>query len=733
MTEAFYAIFGAAVTTVSALACGLIVFRLLGLVLRRMEHLVLAYFTGAACLSWLVFGLAALQVARKGVFLALALGLVFAAYRQGRPEFAKSGGVRIPRRLALFSSVAMAPFFLLYLFTAWAPEVSYDGSTYHLGNVLRYWAHHGLVPIHDMYGALPQGLEMLFLDAFSIGRHPAAALVHFSFLIALPVAIVAFALRFGIPKAGFLAAVLVFASPVIGQDGTAAYNDVALAAAAFGVFYVLELWREEKNWRLLMVAGVLAGFCFGIKYTGFVAAVYGAIQIFAVAVGERRLKWRPILAFALPCALMVLPWLVKNTVYMQNPVSPFFNRLFPNPYVSTHFEAEYRARMANFAGTRNPRELALKYTFTGADVGGVMGPLFLLAPLGLICLGNPRGRRVLLAAALFGFPVLNNGGTRFLIPAAPLLALAIGIAVAETRFAVPALIAIHALASWPIFAKGYGSGVTWQFQVAPVFDQDAARNYMAEHLGDAWRMAKVVDENTPPGSRIFCISYPPQAYSLRDYEVYYQSRENGVMLDAMWTPMERWRQPVKRVMVSFPQVMARRLRVTLLQTRPGQVWKVTEMRILDGGREIPRASAWKIHASPDPWEAPFAFDNNPVSKWSCDEDGAHEPYLEVTFDQPIAADAVVLEGAADEPVELAVGAEISPGALTPLKTSMRSIDVEPPTGMRRSAIDLLKSYGYQYFVLSNQDYYADDYSKYARFWGIECIAEAGSWRLYRLE
>ena len=126
-----------------------------------------------------------------------------------------------------------------------------------------------------MYGAPPEALEMLFLFGFlDWPSFQAAALVHFSFLLALPVLVISYSLRFGLGKAGFLAAVLVFLSPVIGKDGSVAYNDVALAAAAFTVVYLIELWLEQRQGALLILAGILAGFCFGIKYTGVVAVVY---------------------------------------------------------------------------------------------------------------------------------------------------------------------------------------------------------------------------------------------------------------------------------------------------------------------------------------------------------------------------------------------------------------------------------------------------------------------------
>ncbi len=611
----------------------------------------------------------------------------------------------------------------MYLFTACAPEVSPDGSAYHLGNVLRYWSNHGLAPIRDMYGALPEGVEMLFLMAFTIGRHPAAALVHVAFLCVLPLLMVAFALRFGFPKAGCLAAILVFASPVIGKDGASAYNDVALAACAFGVVYAIELWRERHDGRLLTLAGLLAGFCFGIKYTGFVAAVYSVL-----AIGPR---WRLLVRFAFPCLLLVAPWLVKNAVYLHNPVSPFFNRVFPNPYVSPRFEVDYSRSMRHAAGAANAREWALDYTMNGGKVCGFLGPLFLLAPLGLRAARQRHGARLLLASVLFAVPAILNGGTRFLIPASPPIAMALAMGVAGTKLAIPGLMILHAVFSWPGAAKSYCDRYAWRLDGIPVraaVQASASPDYLRRNLGASYEMARAIERIVPPTSRIFSFTSPPQAYCARDISVSYESREGNALGDMLWTALERERQPRQRITLSFARVEARRLRVELPHSRPGDVWRIVEFRVFDGGREWPRDRAWGIRANPNPWAAPFAFDNSPVSKWSTEQYGASGAWIEVDFGQPAAVDSVVLECPDDAPGGLALRTE---SALLHPVTHVEPI--EAPEGMRRAAVQLLKGFGFDYLVISDGDYYADDYKKYPGFWGLHAAARAGDWTLYQLD
>ena len=732
MNASVTALAGAVLSAASALAFGSTLFESLGVRFRHGEHELLEYLAGNACLSLLVMGLAALHLARKGVFLTLGILLILLALRYGKTSRSGPADLHELSPLAWLFAGVITPFLLLYLFTAWAPEVSPDGSGYHLGVVLRYWASHGLVRIRDMYGALPESMEMLFLFAFTIGRHPAAALTHFSFLVTLPLLVIAYSLRFGIPKAGLLAAVLIFASPVIGKDGSVAYNDVALAATAFGLFYVMELWLELRQDRILIVAGILAGFSFGIKYTGFTAILYG---LCVILMRQRRVVLTTVLLFTAPCIALAGPWLFKNAIYMHNPVSPFFNRFFPNPYVSPGFENDYTRAMSHYAGTTKIRELAIRYTVTGAGVQGFLGPLFLLTPVGLGVLGSARGRRLLSSAVLFALPVAANGGTRFLIPAVPCAALALGSAVAETRFAVPALMLLHAVASWPTVARLYSDGGTWQFGQPPVgaaLDPGAAPDYLRANLGAGWDMAQVVERETPPGSRIYCFSCPPLAYSLRPYTVWYESTEGNAFLDMLWTPLERQRQARKHILLSFPRLETTRLRAMLTEAGPDQVWSIAEFRVWSGGHELPRSPRWKIGAWPNPWEAPFAFDNNAASKWSAERYGSRGAYLELAFDRPIAVDSVLLECPPGVPDKVGLLAA-APGGLIPVKADIQIIAVEPPTGMRRAAIAMLKRYGFEYLVIADSDYYADDFKKYAEYWGIGRKGTAGGWALNHLE
>src|ERR1700683_1256715 len=136
----------------------------------------------------------------------------------------------LPRAWAILFAVIYVAFFACYFTNALAPEISPDGSGYHLGNAARDWRHNGFDwTYHSIYSSLGQGMEMLFLVAFSIGRHPAAALVHMAFQAALPLLMFCYGRRFGFPTVGAFAGLLIYACPVAGIAGVSAYNDLAVA------------------------------------------------------------------------------------------------------------------------------------------------------------------------------------------------------------------------------------------------------------------------------------------------------------------------------------------------------------------------------------------------------------------------------------------------------------------------------------------------------------------------
>jgi hypothetical protein len=787
MREVVHILFGAAFTVGVSVALGLTLMRRLGLVWHRMEAALLAFIAGSACLSFLTALLCLVHQARRGVFLwggLAAIGWAIWAERRERqglgaggrgsgvgglgPELGgrgpgagsrpiRPGSPSTPRRkrlpavpfgwLLLFSLVFMA-FFLCYFFNAMAPETSPDGSGYHLGNVARMWRHHGFDwDYRSMYSYLSQGMEMLFLVAFAFGGHSAAAMVHFTFLNALALLIVAYGRRFGFPRAGVFGAILVYACPVIGMDGTAAYNDLAVATLTFAVFYLLQVWDEVRSSNILLLIGLLCGSAFGVKYTAFL--VFPVAMAFA---GWHGARLRGLILLAVPASLMVAPWIVRNWIWVGNPMAPFLNAGFPNPYYHAGMEKIYVDSLSHYMGIQHAWEIPLQLTMRGSLVEGLAGPAFLLAPLALLALrspqlgssqlgssqlGSPQGSqrqagRLLAAAVVFAVPAYFNTGARFLIPALPFVALALGLGLSQSRGVLLAVALFHAVVSWPAVLSTYCDHWAWRVASIPVkaaLRREPEWPYILQRLGDL-ALKGPIEQAVPAGEKIFSFAGRPDAYIDRDIVVQYESTLGNLVQDILQAPAAH---PPKHLQAfQFLPVTARGVRVVNLAAA-ANFWTVAEMRIRSQGRELGRSPGWRVSAWPNGWEAPLAFDNSYATRWSTWQAMSPGARLQAEWSQAETVDSVWLE--CDPAWEAKVQVEVltERGRWVAITDTAERSTVDLPTGIRRAASRDVKGLGIRFLWINGSDFCAEDMKNYSKFWGITLVGEANGTRFYRID
>jgi hypothetical protein len=734
--EVLYILAGAALTVVSSLALGRLAIDRLAIPLERNERLLLSFPVGAALLHAIVFLLAAVGQARRGVFVGLGAAIVAAAWRFQRTAAPGSPSAPLPRAWRAALLALGAAFGVVYLFNALAPEHSPDGVAYHLGLVSRYARHHGFQRITtNMYANLSQGVEMLYLMSFSLGRHSAASLTHLAFLVWLPLAMLAWARREGFPAAGAVAALLVFLSPVVGRDGTTAYNDVAVAAIVFAVFRIVELWRAQQDDRLLILAGLLAGYGYAAKYTAFLCLPYALASV----AWRLRGQWRRLARAAIVlggCALaMMAPWLAKNAMWLGNPVSPFFNAWFPNPYVHVSFERQYAAYMRNFSDVKDWRAIPLEVTVRGTALAGVVGPVFLLAPVALLALRRPAGRRLLAAAALFGAVYPANIGTRFLIPVLPFLALALALAFQNVRGALPLLVLFHALASWPDLLSRYCDETAWRIAEIPfraALRLEPESRFLARKVG-GHPIAQVIESYVPPGETVLAFSAVAEAYTSRDVPVAYQSAWGETLSDIFYTALLHDYQPTQSLRFRFAPLATRGIRVS--QTASGaDLWSVTELRVWQGGRELAREDRWRLRASPNPWDVRMAFDNSPVTRWRSWEAIRPGMRIEIDFAAARTIDAVQVDGSRDQyQARLRLEALDAAGRWRVVSDAPEMAELPLKAGLRPAAMAEIKARGVGYIVLFNSDFAYAAVAADTGGWGLRQVGEAAGARLYRIE
>jgi hypothetical protein len=734
MPLALYIIFGAGYTVVCAAGLGKLLLRSLGVRLYRGEDHLLGFVAGAPLLSLLVFLTCTLGFAQKGAFLWIGIAILALAWRRGSHKSAGDPLPPLPRFWKYILLGVFAVFGVLYLANAMAPEWSPDGSSYHLGLVARYLREHRFPRITtNLYANLSQGVEMLFLFAFAFGRHSAAALTHCAFLIALPLLMLCYARRFGIPSAGACGAVLVLASPVAGIDGTSAYVDVATATIAFAVFYFLRIWEDGQDSRLLAPIGLLAGFAYAAKYTGVVVIAYALGFVVWRSWPKRRVLLRSVLMISGGALLMMLPWMLKNWVWLGNPFSPLANALFPNPYVTIGFEHDYTGFLRHYH-LRSYWEWPVAVTVRG-QLSGVVGPVFLLAPLALLALRVQQGRMLLAAAAVMGLPCLGNIDARFLIPPLPFLSLAMGLVFTQWQRVAPAAALLHALLGWPNVAALYTDPHAWRLTNIPwrealrIRPEDAFLRSKKPDYG----MVRLLDTVTPKDARVFVFRPVSEAYTTREVIVGYQSAPGMVMRDALWAAVDPNRQPTWRLRFDFPARPLRRIRVSQTAQGGQGYWSVAEMRVLRGGAEVPRASQWRLRARPNPWYVQLAFDNSPVTCWTSAQTLFSGMYLEMDFGRPESIDAVLLEAPRHhDKIRLRLDGMDAAGRWLQLAAQPQLSDAPLPAGLRHAAIEELKARGVRYMVVFDDEPHAEDFILNSHKWGIRQLAELKHARLYEL-
>ena len=735
MPQAVYILFGAGFTVAVTGALGLLLLRGLRVRLARQEEPVLGFLCGAPLLSLLVFGCCTLGVARKGVFLGLGLAALAGGWwMRRRTPACETELEAVPVLWKRFFLVLFSVFFLLYFFNAMAPEISPDGSSYHLGLVARYLQHHGFYRITtDMYAALSQGVEMLFLFAFAFGRHSAAALVHLSFLVALVLAMVCWGRRAGMPGAGVAGALFVFVSPVVGIDAASAYNDVAVAAVAFGVFYLVQIWSAERTPALLVAIGLLAGFGYAVKYTAGVLIPYALAVVAWKSWRKRQPVAAPLLVAGLCAAVSVAPWMLKNWIWMQNPVSPLFNAVFPNPYVTVGFERQYTEFLRLYE-LKSRLEIPLQVTLKG-DLAGIFGPLFLLAPVALLALRQRLGRQLLLAALPFGITYFGNIGTRFLIPAVPFVALAMAMELARARWLAPALVVAHGILSWPSVMPLYCGQNAWRLAKVPF--REALRikkeeDFLHSNLPN-YDIARVVERMVPAGAKVLVYSQLATAYTTRDVRVVYQSASNRIAGDILFMPLIEDYPPNWWLDFHFAARPLRRIRAVQTARAEPDNWSIAEFRIFSRGRELARAPEWRLRARPNPWYVQLAFDNSLVTRWSSAQTIYPGMSVEVDFGRPETLDAVRLECSHDQwKVRVKLEGQDASGNWQPLAAAPELREGPPILGLRRQATQELKLRGIDYVAIDGGDFGAADFRDKAELWGLEFVGQGREMRLYRI-
>ena len=689
--------------------------------LSAAEGWIISFAVGSALLSAVMFALCSAGWVSDASVLLLGAATVAFWLRWGRwtwppPTFAHR---RCGRTNQLLILIPLALYGGLYLVHTLAPETRTDAMGYHLGLVQRYYRANGFVPITtNIYAQISQGAEMLYLLAYAIGRESAAKVVHFSFLVATVGAILCLARRFQANLAGVFAAVVYFTCPVVIPAATSAYNDCALSFALLMVFYVLALWWHDKRTEWLAVMGLLIGFSFAIKYTG-VVAVAAAIAA-AVAIWLNARDWRPAVrglgVTGLAAAAVGLPWLAKNAIFTGNPLAPFFNTWFRNPFFGVGWESAYTFAMKSYRqGPFDRWEQILAAPFdliVGERYAGSLGWMLMLAPIAFLALRRRFGRALLAAALVCALPWLSNAGARFLIPSVIFGALALGLVLESLhrRIRVPViatLLAAQCITSWPAHRGLWYYPNLWSIEGFPwqaALRLEPQKWHLARNV-EFFLLADQLDKLSGRDTRVLSFFNLPEAYFQAELLVSYQGLENQDLAETLLGSLNPIQRPDQALRASWPSRPLRGLRVRQSGMPKARAWTVSEIRFLRDGEAIDPPESLTISSFPHPWHAPRLVDGKIFPLWNSREPPFAGMWIEARFGSELMLDGLELihpRASARAQTALTFAGLVSNGDWTDLESvSLRSLHT--PVGSREgsaAASAMLRRHRVAYVVLN---------------------------------
>ena len=731
---------------VTALSLGLALLRLLRCRLDAVERLSVGLIAGAPLLSLFVFSLGMCGFVSKALFLSLsavALICLVVRYRWLLPkckiEAQKTGW----DWKILLMGVLCAYGGWYYFRSALAPEYSPDANTYHLGLVNLYYHAHRIKFYWSMYAALPQGMEMLFLYVFPIGKNSAAALVHFSFLMLLPIVMVLYGRRFGFYNEAICAGLLVFTVPLIGRDGTSAYNDVALAAVIFSSFLLLRIWQRERGRGELFVACLLAGFSFAIKYTaGFYVLFFAGVVIWTA----RRQSRRQILRLGGPALalLLLLPsvYLIRNIFWYHNPIAFLGNSIFPNPYFHIPFERAYVYGLIHLHGL-TWSEIPAQLTYEGAKTLGNFGPVFVLAPFALVGLIWSESRLLTLAAIITGISYEGNKDARFVIPFFPFIALSMVYAltrVARSQLFAVLVLTVHMVLSWPpVYQRLFNSNEWrgWHLDTSITWDvalRKESEDHFLSRISEDYQMARAMDTVIQSEAPVFAFDEgPPQAYMRPQLVVWWESAFADKLTEFLYSTLYRYHSGSHRWTFRFPATQAKALRIVYKGDALSGKWSIDEIRPKYRGNQLTDRADWRPDASTIHWDANLAFDSSEITEWQSWEQPEPGMWVGVQFGHPRLVDSIEVS----DVLQSEFTAELQEPGGNWIQLGSPAGTLEPPSDMRRSAGQLLKKFGFNYvlFLRPNPNHkdLRDALRDSASAWGFRPVASTARAILFKIE
>lgn len=350
---------------------------------------------GGALYAWSVWGLILLTV----LLFSLDAYAWTRALRGTMVRFFAARGF-FRRALLVVLVIALAANFASSL----APPTETDALTLHVLVPSQYAGEHRMYYAGDNWdAAMAMGPHLLY-SAVILGarRFPdvAPGVLHF-FVSALSMLWVwAFARRILGPTAAYAAAAIFYVAPMMAHMASAPMADAFFALYSFAAFAGLMQFLRRGHPRMLIAAGIFAGFSAGAKYSGLIVAAALTVSVLAAAALARKDLKRTVaacLAASFAALVVLAPWYLRNHAWTGNPVFPTQRELFgtdgwDRPKWESPEDPRYGALRRSLPNmVLAPWRITTRARLTSGGISGAVSPaIIVLLPLALLLRSRRR-------------------------------------------------------------------------------------------------------------------------------------------------------------------------------------------------------------------------------------------------------------------------------------------------------------------------------------------------------
>lgn len=292
------------------------------------EHLALAGLLGLGVLADLILLVGAVWL--HPLSIALLLAIVAALTWQALWEWLTglrlyvSGWSQLQglnRWLLYFVVLNLVMAFLMAL----APPTKFDALTYHLVGP-KHWLSEGrFVPLEGShFFGFPQLVNMLYAAymALTFGDFVGATLIHWVIGCLGLMAIGGYGTRRLNLRVGLMAVVILLTATSIWLEFSWPYVDLGAIAFSIAVLIGLDRWRDTQEVRWLILVGVLLGLAMSIKYPLLALGLSSGLYVLAFTRPRPQIIRNGLILVGVG-ALVLLPWLIRNALWYDNPLYPF--------------------------------------------------------------------------------------------------------------------------------------------------------------------------------------------------------------------------------------------------------------------------------------------------------------------------------------------------------------------------------------------------------------------------